>query len=106
LIFEKKKAILNWCVITSMFATSQNVLSLARYGMAGNKDVRKWEMMLERYLAEDNPQQKKNLMFGLAQAQHSTLHCTNYEDYLPQKGRSMERASHQMYKTFHWLMRF
>jgi hypothetical protein len=39
--------------------------------MAGNKDVRKWEQVLERYLAEDNPQQKKNLMFGLAQAQNS-----------------------------------
>jgi hypothetical protein len=41
--------------------------------MAGIKDVRKWEQVLERYLEEDNPQQKKNLMFGLAQAQNSLL---------------------------------
>ncbi len=48
-------------------------IPVIRYGMAGIKDVRKWEKVLERYLAEDNPQQKKNLMFGLAQAQNSPL---------------------------------
>jgi len=64
---EAEKIFRSWIEDETVYITP-NIRSLVyRYGMAASGDPDTWEILLQRYLAEKNAQEKRKLLYGLAQ---------------------------------------
>jgi len=56
-----------WITDVSTYISPNLRTTVYKYGMQGTGDWKTWSAMFKRYLNEENPQEKKKLMYGLSQ---------------------------------------